>query len=154
MSSSSSNPNISFLRFQDLFNAALREYSQKTGKDIATEPLATRFLHCDSSDAVLEILKEQARGFKLFRQGDWIMRLMKWLEPVVNILFGLSTSGVFGEGVGLVRPTKSAYPLRKVIIHPAEISSSEGNICWCWSPTCSKYPFACLSVSAIFTPIS
>jgi hypothetical protein len=59
MSSSSSNPNVSFSRFQDLFNAALREYSQKTGKDIATDPLTARLLPCDSSDAVLEFFKNK-----------------------------------------------------------------------------------------------
>ena len=70
MSSSSSNPNVSYSQFQDLFNAALREYTQKTGNDIATDPLTARLLPCDSSGAVLEILQEQAHAFNQFRNGD------------------------------------------------------------------------------------
>ena len=113
MSSSSSSPNVSFSQFQDLFNAALREYSQKTGKDIATEPLTMRLLHCDSSDSVLGILQEQAHAFNQFRNGDWKVQLMRRLKPTVDILLGLSTGGVFGEGFGLVRLTNSIYGFAK-----------------------------------------
>jgi hypothetical protein len=154
MSSSSSNPNASFSQFQDIFDAALREYSRKTGKDIATDPLTTRLRPCDSSDAVLEVLQEQAQAFNQFRNGDWKVQLMRRLKPTVDILLGLSTSGVFGEGIGLVRLAKSTYPLQKFIIHFAEISTSEGNICRCWSPTRSMYSFACFPVSAVLTPKS
>ena len=103
MSSSNFHPNVSFLLFRDLFNAALKEYSQKTGKDIATDPLTARLLLCDSSDAVLSILEEQAHAFNQFRNGDRKVQLMRRLRPIVDILLGLSTSGVFGEGIGLVR---------------------------------------------------
>ena len=103
MSSSSSNSNTSFSpQFQNLFNSALDEYRQKTGKDIATESLTAKLLHCHSSDAVLEILQEQARDFKHFRNGDWKTRLMGHLKPTVDILLRLSTSGVFGGSIGLV----------------------------------------------------
>ena len=154
MSSPSSHPNISFSQFQDLFDTALREYSQKTGNDITTDPLTVRLLHCDSPVAVLGILKEQAHAFDQFRNGDWKIQLMRRLKPTVDILFCLSTSGVFGEGIGLVRLTKSTYPLQKFIIHLAEISASESNICRCWSSTCSMYPFACLLLSVVLTPQS
>jgi hypothetical protein len=103
MSSSTPQLNSAFLNFQSLFDAALREYREKTGKDIETDPLTARLLHCDSSDAVLEILQEQAHAFNQFRNGDWKVKLMRRLKPTVNILLGLSTSGVFGEGIGLVR---------------------------------------------------
>jgi hypothetical protein len=113
MSSSSSNPNVSFSQFQDVFDAALREYRQKTGKDIVTEPLTMRLLHCDSSDSVLGILQEQARVFNQFRNGDWKIQLMRRLKPTVDILLGLSTGGVFGEGFGLVRLINSIYGIAK-----------------------------------------
>jgi hypothetical protein len=116
MSSSSSNPNMSFSQFQGLFNTALKEYSEKTGKNIATDPLTAKLLPCDSSDAVLAILQEQAHAFNQFRNGDWKVQLMRRLKPTVDILLGLSTSGVFGEGIGLVRPTNLTYHLRKFII--------------------------------------
>ena len=109
MSSSSSNPNVPLSQFHDLFEAALREYSQKTGNDIATNPLTTSLHKCDSSDAVLVILQDQAHAFNQFRNGDWKVQLMRRLKPTVDILIGLSTSGAFGEGIGLVRPTKLIF---------------------------------------------
>ena len=150
MSSSSSVPNDSLSQFKDLFDAALREYRQKTGKDIATEPLTTDLLHCNSSDAVLGILREQARAFNQFRNGDWRVQLMRRLKPTVDILLGLSTSGIFGESIGLVR-IKLTYPLEKLIIYLAEISASASDICRCWSPTCSTYTFGDLHGSAVLT---
>ena len=144
MSSSSSSSNASCSQFQDLFDAALREYSQKTGKDIATDPITTSIRTCSSSDAVLGILQEQAHAFNQFRNGDWKVQLMRQLKPIVDILLRLSTSGAFGEGIGLVKPIKLRYTLRKFIIYLAEISSSTSDICWCWSPTCSTCPSTCL----------
>jgi hypothetical protein len=105
MSPPSSYPAKPSLQFRHLFDAALEEYSRKTGKDIATDPLAAKFLDrdCDSSDAVLKILEEQADAFNQFRNKDkdWKVELMRRLKPTVEILF--STSGVFGEDIGLVR---------------------------------------------------
>ena len=111
MSSSSSNPNVIFSQFQDLFGAALNQYNQKTGNDLVTDPLFARLLPCDTSDAVLHILKEQTHAFNQYWNGDWKIQVMRRLKPIVDILLGLSTSGVFGEGIGLVRLTKSMYPL-------------------------------------------
>jgi hypothetical protein len=107
MSYPTSNPTVPYLQFRHLFDAALEEYIRKTGTDIAADPLTARFLDrkCNSSNAVLEILEEQARAFDQFRKGDWKVQLMRKLKPTVEILFGLSTSGVFGEGMGLVRIT-------------------------------------------------
>ena len=102
MSSSSTHPNVSFSSFQDLFDAALREYSQKTGKDITTDPITARLRHCDTSDAVIGILQEQAHAFDQYRNGDWKVQLMRRLKPTVDILIRLSTGGVLGEGIGLV----------------------------------------------------
>ena len=68
-----------------------------------TDPLTTRLQNCGSSDGVLAILQEQAHAFNQFRNGDWKIRLMRQLEPTIDVLLGLSTSGVFGEGIGLVR---------------------------------------------------
>ena len=114
MSSSKSSRSVSISQFQDLFDAALREYGQKTGKDIVTDPLTAKLLRCNSSDTVLEILQEQAHAFNQFRNGDWKVQLMRRLKPTVDILIGLSNGGIFGESIGLVRPTQSTYSLRKV----------------------------------------
>jgi hypothetical protein len=115
MSSLIPHTDVSLSQFQDLFDAALWEYTQKTGKDITTDPLTARLLCCDSSDAVLDILQEQAHAFNQYRNGDWKVQLMRRLKPTVDILFGLSTGGVFGECIGLVRLTKSIFVFRELI---------------------------------------
>jgi len=107
MSSSNSHSSVSTSQFQGLFDAALNEYSQKTGKDITTHPLTAKLQNCDSSDTVLGVLQEQAQVFNQYRNGDWRIQLMRRLKPTVDILLGLSTSGAFGEGIGLVRLFKS-----------------------------------------------
>jgi hypothetical protein len=72
MSSSSPNPNVSYLQFHNLFDTAPSGYSRDTGKVIVTDPLSTRLLRCDSSDAVvLGILQEQAHASNQHRNEDW-----------------------------------------------------------------------------------
>lgn len=96
-----SSPNVSFSQFRDIFNAALTEYTQKTGKDIAADPITDSLLPCDSSDAVLAVLQERAHAFDEYRDGDWKVGLMRRLKPTVDILIGLSN--ILGDGIGLVR---------------------------------------------------
>ena len=84
MASSGPNPNVSFFQFQDVFNTALTEYPQRTGINIAANPITASLLPCDSSDAVLVILKNQADAFDEYRNGDWKVRLMKQLKPTVD----------------------------------------------------------------------
>jgi hypothetical protein len=99
MSSLIPHPDVSLSQFQDLFDAALWEYNQKTG-------LTARLLYCGSSDAVLEILQEQAHAFNQYRNGDWKVQLMRRLKPTVDILLGLSAlSGDFGG----IPPAKAIF---------------------------------------------
>ena len=147
MSSPSSSPNVSFSRFQDLFNAALREYSQKTGNDIATDPLTASLLPCNSSDAVLAILQEQAHAFNQFRNGDWKVQLMRRLKPIVDILLELSTNGIFGEDIGLVRLTKNRHILSKVHHIPYRAFQQQKRylpVLVSYSQYVSIYLFACV----------
>ena len=137
MSPSSSNPNVSSLQFEDLLDAALWEYTQKTGKDIATDPLASRFSDCRSSDAVLDILEKEAEIFDEYREGQqkkkdeegqrkdrkgqkgdrkdqmasMKVQIRRRLKPTVDILFWLSTSDVVVECASLVRLPKLNHPL-------------------------------------------
>jgi hypothetical protein len=88
---------------QTVFSAALVEYKKQTGKDIVEHPLSTRLVDCMSPDDVLAVFQEQAQAFEQFRKGDWKVQLMRRLKPLVHVVLALSTSGVLGEGIGLVR---------------------------------------------------
>jgi hypothetical protein len=100
--SSISPLNTSSSQFQSIFDAALREYSQKTGKDIVTDPISAKLQCCGSPDAVLNVLQEEAQAFNDFRNGNRKVQLMRKLKPTVDILLALSTSGVLGNGIGSV----------------------------------------------------
>ena len=99
---SSSTPgqaSIPSSNIKSVFDTALNEYKQKTGKELLDHPLATEVQRCDSADAILAIFQRQAEAFKQFRDGD--RRLMKWIDPMVDVLYTFSET--LGEGVSLVR---------------------------------------------------
>ena len=84
--------------FDSIFNSALRAYNKKTGKDIASHPLATELQSCDSPDAILAILRRQVASLDQPANSD--ERIAKYLVPIVNVLYAFSAT--LGEGVGLV----------------------------------------------------
>ena len=84
-----------------LFEAALEEYKQQTGIELAEHPLAERLQDCNSVESVTAILCEQAQDFKEFREKD---KVLKPLEQVLTVLHGLSSTADFGQGHGLVCP--------------------------------------------------
>jgi hypothetical protein len=102
MASSSGSESIPPSQFQTIFDAALREYTKKTGNELATHTLSKTLEKCNSTDKVLDVLQAQAHAFNQFRNGDWRMRLMRRLKPSVDILLALSNSGVLGGSIGLV----------------------------------------------------
>jgi len=84
--------------FQDVFNGALGEFTDHTGKDLTTHPLTSELENCRSADDVLRVLREQAKAFREFREGN--KKLMKILDPTVNVICSLSLA--FGDTIGLV----------------------------------------------------
>jgi hypothetical protein len=84
--------------FAFIFNAALEAYKRKTRKDLASHPLLPSLQSCDSSEAILTVLREQIPGFNESQNGD--DGLTKWVTPTVNVLYSLS--GALGGIVGLV----------------------------------------------------
>ena len=85
--------------FIAIFEAASKEYKKLTKQDLNKHPFSVEFDSCDSPDAVLSVFRKHAEIFDEIRKGD--ERLIKWLDPMVNILFTFSEA--IGAGVGLVR---------------------------------------------------
>ncbi|KAH9061945.1 hypothetical protein EDB87DRAFT_1821506, partial [Lactarius vividus] len=83
-----------------ILDSALSEYKRETGKQLLDHPLAAELQRCDSVDAVLAIFQGQAEAFQQFRDGD--QRLMKWISPVVDVLF--TFSGTLSEIAGVAFP--------------------------------------------------
>ena len=100
--SSGSHLNASSSQFQAIFDAALNEYSRKTGKAIDSDPLTIELRTCRSSDEVYEVLQERAQKFNEFRNGDRVVQIMRKLKPAVDVLIKLSNGGVLDQGISLV----------------------------------------------------
>jgi len=92
------SPSTSHSNLNSIFNAALRTYKKKTGKDITSHPLATELQSCDSPDAILAILRRQIPTPDQSQSGD--ESFAKCLISTVNVLYTLSDT--LSEGVGLV----------------------------------------------------
>lgn len=84
--------------FQSTFRIALREYKRRTREDLLLHPLATRLGSCNSPDAIISVLQEEAQAVDQTWNGD--EKLSLWLRPTVEALYALSSS--LEEGVGLV----------------------------------------------------
>jgi hypothetical protein len=84
-----------------LFEAALEDYKQQTGIELAKHPLAERLQDCNSIESVTAILREQAQDFKEFRDKD---KLLKRLKKVLAVLHMLPSVAGFAQDVGLVCP--------------------------------------------------
>jgi hypothetical protein len=86
--------------FNSILEAALSEYKRTTGSGLLEHPLAGKVKRCGSIGAISAILQGQAREFQQFRDGDH--RLMKWINPMVDVLFTFSET--LGGVASIVRP--------------------------------------------------
>ena len=91
--------------FETIFTAALKVYKKQTTKDLASHPLATQLQSCDSSSAILTILRTQVETFDQSQSAD--EKWTKWLNPTVNVLFAFSAT--LGNGVGVVSCEMSSH---------------------------------------------
>jgi hypothetical protein len=108
MSSASNTTSTSF-NFETIFNAALAEYTKRTGKDLRDHPLASKIDSCNNPESILNIFQEQAEAFDKFRKGD--TKLFKWLRPVVDVLHGISTNKAISDKASHVSSATSVILL-------------------------------------------
>ena len=84
--------------FQLILDNALKAYKKHTKKDLLEHPLADRLQACNLPSSILTVVQEQVQELNESQGGN--ERLMKWLNPTVNVFH--TFSGTLGEGVGLV----------------------------------------------------
>ena len=104
MSSASNTISTSF-NLEAIFNAALTDYTKRTGKDLRNHPLASKIDSCDNPESILDIFQEQAQAFDKFRKGD--NKLFKWLTPVVNVLHAISSNETLSDNASYVSSATS-----------------------------------------------
>ena len=96
--SSPSRPPASSTRFKLILDGALTEYQKKTKKNLLDYWLATELKSCESIDAILGILQDQAKAIERTSAAD--QRLMNHIGSSVNVL--ASISDTLSEGISLV----------------------------------------------------
>ena len=94
---SHTHPTSASSNFQLIFDNALKSYKKRTKKDLLNHPLADRLQACDSASSILTVFQEQVEELDEAQRSN--ERLMKWLDPTVNVLHAFSETL---EGVGLV----------------------------------------------------
>ena len=85
-----------------LFEAALEDYKQKTGIELAKHTLAERLQDCNSVESVTDIIREQAQDFNKFREKDKVLKPLKKVLTVLYIL--LSPASDLAQHFGSVCP--------------------------------------------------
>ena len=98
MSSSTTLSISSADRFRDIFNEALQEYTRQTGVDLTKCDFVSQLERCGTPDAVLMLLREKARRFKEYRDGN--RKLITWITPVVQVVHLFA--GFLGEALSVV----------------------------------------------------
>jgi hypothetical protein len=133
--------------FQDVFDAALVEYTKQTETDLATHPLAVELENCNSADDLLLVLEKRAKAFREFGEGN--KRWVKILEPTVHVLYMLSLA--VSNGIGLVRLLQlaslgSISPDRQFIrlfrLHWQSLAALASSL-WSVSPSVPFLYFSC-----------
>jgi hypothetical protein len=100
--------------FKPVLDAALIEYKKKTGKELLDQPLATEVQHCDTVDATLAILQDQAKAFQQLKDGD--QKFMERIGPLTQVLFAFS--GTLGVGdFGLVILIRGDFNYILTLLH-------------------------------------
>jgi hypothetical protein len=129
--------------FASIFNVALEKYKRKTKQDLAKHPLLPRLQSlqsCDSPDAILTVLREQAPEFNQSQNSD--DGLTKWVTPTVNVLY--SFSATLGRVVGLVNIRIFLYDIVQSNIYLPGIPISKHNFYGGWrsspGPCLSRFP--------------
>ena len=83
--------------FQELFEAAFRDYEKQTGQTLANHPLSEKLQSCESVESITAVLREQAETSSEIRGKD---KVLKPLKNVLSVLHKLSSA----SDLGLVRP--------------------------------------------------
>ena len=116
-----------YSQFQSILNAASNAYTEKTGKDLTSQPLFAKLTTCDSADAIATVLRDQILGFD--QPGSSDDRLTKSLRLIVKVLYSFSST--IGASIGSVsfRRRVIVQDLRSDIDF-VDISSSGGDLYW------------------------
>ena len=132
---SKTTPTASSSSLQAIFKASLKEYQKKTETSLVTHPLMAQLQACDSPDKILKLLRSQAAKVEETMDAD--DKMIKWLDPVVNVLS--ASSSVISAGVGLVNPIQMIVSTTSSDIVYLGVLARECHFRWCRCPPFGSY---------------
>ena len=115
--------------FQSILDAALSDYTEQTGIDLATHPSAQTLQNCNSADAILDLLGNKAKQFQAYRDGN--RKLINSLKPVVQVLH--TVSGILGEAAAMVSLVNQLTLSHRILTvpSPGAIPTDKSDPCRC-----------------------
>ncbi|KAF8260389.1 hypothetical protein EI94DRAFT_910452 [Lactarius quietus] len=92
--------------FQSILDA-VDKYAEQTGINLKENPFAEKVKNCDSPSAVLDLLQDNLKAFKDFRDKN--RKFIECISPVLQFVHAFS--GVLGEAAGLIpfQPAKLIF---------------------------------------------
>ena len=81
----SEGPSRSADIFTAILEAAKKDYKKLTRRDLDTHRFSVQLKNCRTSGDFSNVVQEQADALNKFRERD--EKLMRWLRPVVHVLF-------------------------------------------------------------------
>jgi hypothetical protein len=76
----------------------LRDYTKQTGVDLTNYDFTSQLERCGSPDEVLMVLRDKAKKFKEYRDGN--RKLIMWITPVIQVVHVFA--GFLGEATNIV----------------------------------------------------
>ena len=89
------------------FEASLKEYEKLTDISLLTHPLLVQLQDCNSPADILVVLRLQVAQSDSEQTTSAKENLIKWLDPIVNVLS--ASSPVISACVGLVSPIQVIF---------------------------------------------
>ena len=105
---------------------ALADYTKVTGIDLSKNPFAAAIERSNSPEAILELLQEQEKAFKEYRDGN--RRLISCLSPAVKVIHAFS--GILGEAVSLVSHKCQILTPNVTLSGPGPVATRKGLVRW------------------------
>ena len=95
---------------QELIEAALEDYKQQMGIDLAKHTLASHLQDCKSVEDIAAVLRKQMQDFKKFWGKDKVLKPLKRVLTILHLLSSVPLSAIphIAHHVHLVRLTALA----------------------------------------------
>ena len=120
---------------QLIIEAALADYTKKTGIDLSKTPFAAALEQSSSPEAILQLLHDRENGFKEYRDGNG--GLVNCLSPAVKVIQAFS--GIVGETVNLVSLSCPVTLKALTVTSPDSLPAIKRFVrCHRYSPCCSS----------------